>query len=215
MLRYSLVSDGPSDRVLVPLLTWLLRDIGVNISIQAQHADMRHLPRPPRSLSDRIATAVDLYPCDLLFVHRDAEREDLEHRRIEIRAAVAEARRQGAISSVVCVIPVRMQEAWLLIDEEAIRHAAGNRYGRMPLNMPRISGLETIPDPKAELYSLLRQASGLQGRRLDSFRVSASAYRVADGITDYAPLRSLTAFRELEEELRTTLGELGLVGLAH
>ena len=29
----------------------------------------------PRGLSERIRAAVELYPCDLLFIHRDAEGE--------------------------------------------------------------------------------------------------------------------------------------------
>jgi hypothetical protein len=37
---------------------------------------------------------------------------------------------------VVCVVPVRMMEAWLLIDEMAIRRVAGNPNGRIPIELP-------------------------------------------------------------------------------
>ena len=73
-VTYTLLSDGSSDRALMPLLDWLLRQHMPSIAIQGSWADLRRLPRPPRSLVNRIQTSVDLFPCDLLFVHRDAPR---------------------------------------------------------------------------------------------------------------------------------------------
>ena len=61
--------------------------------------------------------SVDLFPCELLFVHRDAEQASIDGRAQEIR----EALEQCQTPPVVCVIPVRMQEAWLLFDEAALR----------------------------------------------------------------------------------------------
>ena len=49
---------------------------------------------------------------------------------------------------VVCVVPVRMQEAWLLIDEAALRRAAGDPNGTQPLAMPDVQRLEELADPK-------------------------------------------------------------------
>ena len=62
-LRYTLLTDGSSDRVLVPLLTWLLREKSVRAAIQPQWAELRGLPNPPRDLSGRILTCIELYPC--------------------------------------------------------------------------------------------------------------------------------------------------------
>lgn len=95
-----------------------------------------------------------------------------------------------------------MTEAWLLSDEAAIRHAAGNRSGRQPLDLPELTQLERLPDPKAVLHELLRQASGLQGRRLKQFRVTQSAQRVASLIADFSHLRQLSAFRMLESAMQ-------------
>lgn len=72
-LRYTLLSDGSSDEVLLPILTWLLRTNGVQCAIQPAWADLRRLRQPPSKLSGRIKTSIDLFPCDLLFVHRDTE----------------------------------------------------------------------------------------------------------------------------------------------
>ena len=54
-----------------------------------------------------------MYPCDLLFVHRDAERESIEQREKEIRESLEKSAMERT-PPVVRVIPVRMQEAWLL-----------------------------------------------------------------------------------------------------
>lgn len=207
-LRYSLVSDGSSDAALLPILSWLLRESGVECAIQSSLADLRRLPEPPKGLDKRIRLALELYPCDLLFVHRDAERQPLQQRKNEIWDAL-HAMNDHFARPWVCVIPVRMTEAWLLFDEATIRHAAGNRFGRQPLDVPSLSHLEDLPDPKAILHELLRQASGLQGRRLKQFRVTQSALRVSALAADFSPLRQLSAFQTLEADLREVVKRAG------
>jgi len=204
-LRCTLLSDGSSDQALVPILRWLLRQY-IPLAINFQWAELRHLPKPPKSLPDRIRITLDLYPCDLLFVHRDAEGASYENRLSEIRQALRAA---TVTPPAVCVVPVRMREAWLLIDENAIRHAAGNPNGRQHLEMPPLAGLEELPDPKEILHSLLRQASGLQGRRLKKFLVHQHARLVAERIRDFCPLRELSAFRALEDHTRQTVIDQG------
>ena len=86
---------------------------------------------------------------------------------------------------VVCVVPVRMQEAWLLIDEAALRRAAGNPNGTQPLAMPDVQRLEELTDPKQLISELLRQASELQGRRLERFNWRSSVHRVAEMISRF------------------------------
>jgi hypothetical protein len=195
-LKYTLLADGPSDDALLPVLSWLLVRQLPETAIQPQWADLRKLPVRPRGLSECIRTALELFPCDVLFVHRDAEREPPEHRIHEIRLAV-----DGVDLPVphLRVIPVRMTEAWLLFDAAAIRRAAGNPNGDMPLELPALSRVEDLPDPKEVLRSLLREASGLTGRRLKTLRVQVR--RVADLIDDFSPLRHLSAFQRLEKDV--------------
>ena len=118
----------------------------------------------------------------------------------EIRAALDQVEEATRIPAV-CVVPVRMQEAWLLLDEPAIRYAAGNPNGRVGLQLPSVRKLEQLPDPKAILYHLLRTASELRGRRRRNFSVTASAVRITGFIRDFSPLRALSAFLALEHEL--------------
>jgi hypothetical protein len=206
-LRYTLLCDGSSDIALMPALTWLLREHQVECAIQPQWADLRRLPNPPRELIKKIKDSLELYPCDLLFIHRDAERESREVRTNEIYQAVVKAAQLIAVPPQICVIPVRMQEAWLLFNEAALRMAAGNPNGRQLLSLPEIIKLEQLPDPKNKLYELLREASGLQGRRRKQFPVKVRARRVAEFITNFAPLRALPAFNALEADIAKVIEE--------
>jgi len=200
-IHYTLISDGSSDRALLPILTWVLREKGKISRIQPEWADLSRLRSPPQTLRDRILISIDLYPCDLLFVHRDAEKNGPEKRYREIRSAVNEASENGFRTPAVCVVPVKMTEAWLLIDEPSIRRAAGNPNGRELLTLPNLSKIEQIPDPKELLFEILRIASGLSGRRLKTFNSYGARTRITELIEDFSPLHKLKAFQRLEESI--------------
>jgi hypothetical protein len=203
-MRATLVTDGSSDRVLLPILGWLLGQ-RTTVPVELQWAETRHLPEQPASLRERVQAAVALYPCELLFVHRDAERAPRDRRVDEIRAAL-----HGLADAppAVCVVPVRMQEAWLLFDEAALREAAGCPNGTMALDLPSLKSIEQLPNPKARLHKLLRQASGRKGRRAKQFQPQVQAHRLSDLIDDFSPLRRLPAFQALEAELKAALAQL-------
>ena len=181
------------------MLQWVLRQ-QVPFAVNIDWADLRRLRRPPRHLAARVARTVELFPCDLLFVHRDVEAEPRERRLAEIEEAVSVVDSWDR-GRTVAVVPERMTEAWLLIDEAALRSAAGDPRGTVPLAMPAVQQLERLPDPKRTLHDLISTASGLPGRRLRRFRMDQAVHRLAQGIEDYSPLRQLAAFRALEEEV--------------
>jgi hypothetical protein len=161
-------------------------------------------------LEERITKAAQLYPCELLFIHRDAENKPREARRNEIEEAVQAAAFDAPLTPVwVSVIPVRMQEAWLLFDEMAIRQAVGNPSGRVPLRLPALDKCEDLPDPKLWLYEIFREASELGTGRRAKLRVAGMTRRIADYIEDFSPLRGLPAFAALEQELRETIERHG------
>lgn len=207
-LKFALLTDGSSDRVLIRHLEWLVRrHVSPAANFQIDWADLRSSDPKPAGLSERIRRAVEFYPSDLLFVHRDAERQGRQHRCDEIRAAVASI--PSMVTSVVAVVPVRMQEAWLLFDEVAIRRAAGNPNGKQDLALRAPGELESVAEPKSVLLECLRTASGLTGRRLKRFRGRAAARLVAEYIEDFSPLLRLDAFRQLDLDIQAEVRRRG------
>jgi len=207
MIDCTLVSEGSSDVALVPLIRWTVAQHATPCLVDVAWADLRRSRKPARTLAEKLAEAVELYPCNVLFVHRDSDRQPPERRHREIDDAIAEAR-EHVIVPHVCVVPVRMQEAWLLLDSDAIRYAAGNPNGRVALNMPAAGRIEGLPDPKRTLHGLLRTASEKRGRRLRTFHPGKHARLVSEYMRDVGMLRGLSAFRRFEADVCDVLARL-------
>lgn len=205
-LRYVLVTDGSSDACLLSPIEWLLRELGWR-NVEGRWADLRDVPGIGSGLAERLRVALAIDAADLVFVHRDAEAEGLVKRTQEIEVAVRAA---GCSVPHVCVVPVRMTEAWLLHDEVAIRVASGKPNGRSKLPVPPVRRLEELSDPKSVLLDALLVASESHGGRLKSKRkgLGRMRLRVAELITDYAPLRVLEAFSRFEHDLGQALERL-------
>ncbi len=212
-LRYTLVADGSTDSCLVPVINWVLRNCPEPFfhEFVPQVADRRWHLGESKGLLGRIESGLRQFPCDLLFVHRDAERQDPELRYQEIEDKTVDAE---GLPAYVPVVPVRMTEAWLLFDERAIRKAADNPNGVSDLAVPAIKRLENVPDPKARLRDCLLRASELKGRRRDQFkrRITKRMYRVSALVQDYTPLRQLKAFQRFEEDAYRVLRRMNLGG---
>jgi hypothetical protein len=133
-LRAVLAANGTSDRALEPILGWLLEQHLTNFQVRLVVAEIWRAPVHPATLRERLEIALQLHECDLLLGHRDAEAQGPETRRREIESAI---RSLDSAPRWIAVIPVRMMEAWLLIDERALRTAAGNPNGGEPLDLPR------------------------------------------------------------------------------
>jgi hypothetical protein len=211
-LRFTLVGDGPTDRVLLRPLTWLLGQMAEWRPIEPYWAEPSPVGKPGASLSVRVGRAILDHPCDLLFVHRDAEADDRAVRVQEIERAIDElCPRTVPMVPHVSVVPIRMTEAWFLFDEAAIRRGAGNPNGKSSLDLPRLSSMEKLPNPKEVLNDAFRKAKDLNARRSQRVRTEKSLYLVAENITDFRPLRRLSAFQSLEEELRQVVESHGWV----
>jgi len=194
---------------LIPHIRWLLRQNGISNPIEVNWADLRHLPKSSeiKGLSKKISLALELYPCDFLFIHRDSDNTSVEEREAEILNAIKDIERIKP-NYFVCVIPVRETEAWLLFDENAIRRAAGNPNGDEPLELPKLKDIENLADPKQLLNDKLKIASGRKGRRLAKFNVGHSVILISEFIEDFSPLRSLPAFNRLETMVKKRISEI-------
>lgn len=192
-LTATLITDGTSDRTLLPIVQFLL-DEWSPLPHRTLFAEGLH----SGSLKSRLPRVVELFPCDLLFVHRDAEREPLGNRVQEIRAALADPATQHLPH--ICLVPVRMTESWLLLDEWAIRSAAGNPDGRIPLKLPKAAALEELADPKSKLFESLTNAAEVSGRHRRRFSPEAARHRVAEILQPHL-LRQLASFQFAERQV--------------
>ncbi|TAG70041.1 MAG: hypothetical protein EAZ26_06445, partial [Runella slithyformis] len=182
--KYLLISDGSSDKCLLPIIDFVLNAHFPNLVFEGQWADYKFLRKPPQSLSEKISSGIDLYEPDWVFVHRDAEAvaNPLKKRSEEIQMAV-EAAKYASKNIFIEIIPIKMMETWLLIDEMAIRKAANNPNGKVKIQLPAIRQLENLSQPKELLFDLLKQASGLpQGRKLNNLNVFKIRHFVAEYI---------------------------------
>jgi hypothetical protein len=203
VVNYLLISDGSSDAALIPIIQHVLQNTFRNFSFIGERAQLFRLKRPPKTLSDKIKAGVDLYNPDIVFIHRDCENDTILKREEEILEAI----KDQPDLKVVKIIPLRMTEAWLLINESAIRMAVSNPNGKVKLAMPSVNKLERLPDPKNTLEDLLRIASELKGRRLDSLNTRKAIHLVANHIDDFSTLYQLEAFNHLRNQIESLVLE--------
>ena len=191
----------------MPILDWLFgQHVPVGTTVDGRLADLSGLPRLVSGLASKVEGALALFPGDVLLVHRDSDARDPEPRYAEIAAAW---HAQASVGHTRCVplVPVRMTEAWLLFDRQAIRRAAGNPSGNVALAVPTLAECERTADPKHRLFDLLHAASELTGRKRRQFDHHAARSRITDFVADFRPLRRLASFQRFELDLSRAIGE--------
>jgi len=200
-LKYTLIADGSSDKTLLKIIKWSLDNLYPTLPNEGSFADFRILPTPPKRLDEKVKVANLYYPFDVVFIHRDAETTNpkiIEQRYKEIFNELDDE----LYPKIVCVIPIKMMETWLMIDPYAIKTAAGNRNYEGKIELPSLKNLEKENQPKVTLHELLRMASGLKSRNLKKFNPDKAVHLVAENIEDFSSLRNLVAFKAFETDLK-------------
>lgn len=201
IINMSLICDGSSDTCLQDVIQWLMDTNFPEVTFRVVAAREVIPVRAP--LIERLQRTVDLYQPDLILCHRDAEAAGLQARRQEVSdAAIA------VPVDVVAMVPVRMLESWLLIDELAIRRAASNGNGNVAITLPNPNRIEQLPDPKARLFALLNDASDLPPQRRRRFNVYQARSRVTSFMDSFAPLRQQQGFISFEQDFNAAISKL-------
>lgn len=202
VLVFTVVGDGTSDRILASIFQWLL---GTKLGATPFIIGMAEgLPSPSRGLAARVRFAQRAYSSDVVIIHRDSENVPWLERVAEIENAMSNL----TLKHWIPVVPVRMTEAWLLHDLNAIRRAAGNPGNIIDLQLPKKARWELEPDPKQKLFNALRVSSDAKGRRLDKFNVHVARARLTNLIDDFSYLRGLDSFDDFEMRMDVVLKEL-------
>lgn len=194
------IAEGTSDEPLSRHVEWLF--LGRGISVSLTPPDFSRLPKVAKDVGSRVGAALTLTggPVDLIVVHRDADNAGRLSRHREIEAA---ARPLAGSAELVPVIPVRMTEAWLLLDEAAIRQVAGNPRGRTRLSLPRRHEVESKPDPKEILRECLLTAADVTGRRREAAAKRFNQHRrqLLERLDPTGPVTELDSWRHLVSDV--------------
>jgi hypothetical protein len=205
-LRFVLLAEGSSDRGLIPHLQNLCIRAGVD-EVTGIWPDFDYLPeKPEKTVEGQIRAALQLEPdVDLLFIHRDADSNDAAPRRETIRSGAKPFRVQ-----YVPVIPVQELEAWLLLDESAIRMVAENPRGREGLELPPPQHIETTARPKERLQAALLNACKSSGRRKKRFQKDfpRQRARLLERLDIDGPITRLSAWQQLVIDIHQTIDEM-------
>lgn len=205
--RAVFLADGSSDEPLSEHLEVLCARRRLDVRVTTPH--LRSLPNSPGlSVPARLNAVLEVdNTWDILFVHRDAEGQDPNLRFEEVENAVAEIRPD---LPAVAIVPIRMTEAWLLLNEEALRTVAGRPNSTVGLGLPPISRIEGHADPKSLLKQALDTASELSGRRLHKFQARFGDHRriLLQRLDLDGPVRQLSAWQTLESSLDELAGRL-------
>lgn len=204
-LRAVFLADGPSDLPLAGHLEALCAEHHREVQVTA--IDPRNLRAPGRTVQDRLRYLLQqgVEP-DLVFVHRDAEGQNPAERASEIRTGAADA--GVAVGKVVPVVPVRMTEAWLLLDEAEIRRVAGKPGSTNALGLPPVAAVEGVADPKQLLREALLQAGAPVGRRRrKQFGRDFGQQRalLLQRLDPRGPITALTAWQQLKTDIAAVL----------
>jgi len=206
MLRVLFLGEGTSDEGLALHVERIAAECGVDVAITVPRLEFvpGYIDRTVAGKLQGILRMGGTY--DVVVIHRDGDRDGRDARLEEISAAVEQVTPDV---KHVCVIPIRMTEAWLVLDEPAIREVAGNPNGREPLQIPKPAAAERISDPKAMLKELLETASGLTGRRLRDFKTKFPVHRrlLLERLRPDGPVRQLSAWRHFDEDVRSAFGK--------
>jgi len=200
------VAEGSSDMPIADIVERMFFDRGVVVRLSTP--DFGRLGRVAKDVRSRLVAGAELsgQTLDFVVVHRDADNAGPAARRMEIYDAVGSL---ATKPSCVPVIPVRMTEAWLLLDEGAIRFVAGNPRGRMPLGLPNVKEAEDRADPKQILAAVLLQAAHVTGRRREALAKRFGQHRrqLLERLDIKGVVAELSSWKQLVADIDSVVAE--------
>lgn len=206
IVKFWLLPEGTSDRGLVPHLEALCQEGGADEAIGMAPDLGRLRVKIGKSVREQLQAAMQ-YSTDLnvIFVHRDADAADPSARR-----EMVEEHARGSSIPCVPVIPVQELEAWLLLDEAAIRAVAGNPRGRCELQLPSLRAIESTREPKEVLKAAILRAADQTGRQADRIRRRFDENREAllQRLDRDGPVRQLPSFQRLVADIQRVIATL-------
>lgn len=207
-IHFVLIGEGASDTGLIAHLEQLCIYVGAD-EVSGTSPDFQRLDeRISASVESKMRATLELEPkANLIFIHRDSDSPDPGPRYAEIARAVESCEYNGQF---VAIVPVQETEAWLLLDEPAIRRIAQRPNGRAYLNLPQPRRVESIASPKEFLQTALAIACEHQGRRLARFKRDFPIHRrlLLERLPIGGPLERVPSWAHLKQDLEHAIQTL-------
>lgn len=193
-VRATFVGEGKFDDGLMQILKRLWIRVAPDVEIEIESGRALFEVHGARALAEKIRVLVEHHQPDLFFVHRDADKAGADARRVEIGLKL-----DGSMH--VPVIPVQETEAWLLLDEDAIRGVVGNPKGKKSLELPRPAEIEGTDNAKERLRTALRNAR-VDGPKRRPGQVSEQRFcaQLLETLDIDGPITQLSAWQALVED---------------
>lgn len=205
-INFVLIGEGTSDlRMLTHIENILIAEGFDEVSGKAL---LQEYGNPPigNTVSEKITAARRQFPnANLFIVHRDADGAGVAARRNEISKAFLDLE-PDLSTDYVCMIPVRMLEAWLLACPRLINRVAGSKFEDSSIKcLPALKQLESKVAAKDLLLEALCEASGVQGGRLASFkkRFFEMRARLTEDLEVDGPQNQLPSYAAFRDDLRS------------
>jgi len=201
-VSFAFLCEGSSDTGLIAHLETLLVHFGAQEATGMPDTRKGTIPARLRQLlTEETGTGIDM-----VFIHRDSDGPDRNGREREIRRGVEES---GFPHPLIPVIPVQETEAWLLLDEQAIRDVVASK-GKQSLRLPKPNAIEGTRKPKEILQKALLAASETSGRRLKKEKNSFNHHRrvLLQRLDPFGAVRDLPSWQCLERDIQRALAQL-------
>lgn len=207
-MRSALIKEGKADAPLASVLARLCRSLG------AMEVEIEAVPNlgVGREIAPNVVTLLEGDPgISLLFIHMDGDHGGLTTRRGRIDKALE---RCGSPRPYARVVPVRETESWLLADQPKIREVVGYPDGDAPLNLPKLSLIESCANAKERLREALSLAQRpRKHQRRETSQISKEEYarfrnELLEHLDIHGPVTQLSAWQALVEDTKTALASL-------
>ncbi len=206
-LRFALIAEGRTEEALLGHLEVMCLREGAQVVEGFWANELLALHDTGKTVAAQVQVLLRLDPSiDLVFIHRDSDARVDEPRRAEIAEGVAAS---GHSTVYVPIVPIQETEAWLLLDESAIRRVVANEHGTEDLGLPRPGQAERRAGPKRVLLEALRRASKPgRGRTIDNRAFGRLRRELLQNLDIDGDINQLAAWQNLLRDLQTALAEL-------
>ena len=212
-----LIYEGTTDaRFLTSVVKRTFADIARECWGDVEILDLVDLKKERDSFVEEVMTAamtgLQEHGVTVLCVHTDADSETDENaykHKIEPAKRSLKESTKILCANLVPIVPVHMQEAWLLADLALLKRQIGTDKNDAELGLDKKP--ETISDPKRAITEAIRIArEGLTRRRRDNLKIGDLYQPIGQSIS-LASLQKLPSYKKFEEHVRDAFRELKLL----